>query len=64
VTAQLILPTTRAGGGFLTPSKLSMHARTNMEVISWFLPLRFDITKCESFQKIQVSSDRKTPAGT
>jgi hypothetical protein len=41
-----------------------MHARTNMEVISWFLPLRFDITKCESFQKIQVSSDRKTPAGT
>jgi hypothetical protein len=33
-----------------------------MELISNFLRFRFDITKCESFQKIRVSGDPKAPA--
>jgi len=30
-----------AGSGSFTALKLNMHARTNMEVISRFLPVRF-----------------------
>jgi RNA 3'-terminal phosphate cyclase (ATP) len=39
---QLLLPMALAGAGSFTATKLSQHARTNMEVIAEFLPVSFD----------------------
>lgn len=39
---QLMLPLALAGGGGFTVDKVSMHARTNAQVIEIFLPVRFD----------------------
>ena len=38
---QLLLPLALAGGGSFTTTKISLHARTNMEVIALFLPIIF-----------------------
>jgi RNA 3'-terminal phosphate cyclase (ATP) len=38
---QLMLPLALAGGGGFTVDEVSMHARTNAEVIERFLPVRF-----------------------
>jgi RNA 3'-terminal phosphate cyclase (ATP) len=38
---QLMLPLALAGGGRFTVDKVSMHARTNAQVIETFLPVRF-----------------------
>jgi RNA 3'-terminal phosphate cyclase (ATP) len=38
---QLLLPFALAGGGAFTAEKLNRHARTNMDVISSFLPVTF-----------------------
>jgi RNA 3'-terminal phosphate cyclase (ATP) len=38
---QLLLPFALAGGGSFTAEKLNRHARTNMEVICEFLPVKF-----------------------
>src|SRR5580704_16467088 len=38
---QLLLPFALAGGGSFTAEKLNRHARTNMEVIREFLPVKF-----------------------
>jgi RNA 3'-terminal phosphate cyclase (ATP) len=38
---QLLLPLALAGGGSFTATKVRLHARTNMEVISLFLPVTF-----------------------
>jgi RNA 3'-terminal phosphate cyclase (ATP) len=39
---QLMLPLALAGGGGFTVDEVSMHARTNAQVIETFLPVRFD----------------------
>jgi RNA 3'-terminal phosphate cyclase (ATP) len=42
---QLMLPLALAGGGGFTVDEVSMHARTNAEVIELFLPVRFEFGK-------------------
>lgn len=56
LTDQLLLPMAIAGGGSFTALKLNMHARTNMEVISKFLPVRFDLEASEGFTRVTLSS--------
>ncbi len=41
LTDQLLVPFALAGGGSFTAVKLNRHARTNMDVIREFLPVRF-----------------------
>jgi len=43
LTDQLLLPLAWAGGGVFRAINLSRHARTNIEVIRQFLPVRFDV---------------------
>jgi RNA 3'-terminal phosphate cyclase (ATP) len=43
LTDQLMLPLALAGGGSFTAMTLSRHARTNQDVISKFLPIRFEL---------------------
>ena len=40
LTDQLLLPLALAGAGSFTAEKINMHARTNMKIISEFLPVR------------------------
>src|SRR5262249_10080191 len=42
LTDQLLLPIALAGAGSFTAQKINMHAKTNMEVVSEFLPVRFE----------------------
>lgn len=42
---QLMLPLALAGGGGFTVDEVSMHARTNAQVIELFLPVRFEFGK-------------------
>jgi RNA 3'-terminal phosphate cyclase (ATP) len=42
---QLLLPFGLAGGGSFTAEKLNLHARTNIDVISKFLPVEFLVTQ-------------------
>jgi RNA 3'-terminal phosphate cyclase (ATP) len=49
---QLLLPFALAGGGVFTAEKLNRHARTNMEVISNFLPVEF--VTCEEPGRTRV----------
>ena len=44
---QLLLPMALAGGGSFSAVSLNMHAKTNMEVIRQFLPVRFEIAERE-----------------
>ena len=44
---QLLLPLALAGGGSFTACSLNLHARTNMEVIRQFLPVRFEVADGE-----------------
>jgi len=53
LTDQLLLPLALAGGAF-TATKLSLHARTNIEVISMFLPARFSVQEREGFVLVEV----------
>lgn len=43
LTDQLLLPLALAGGGSFTALKLNSHARTNMDVIEAFLPVKFAV---------------------
>ena len=43
LTDQLMLPLALAGEGSFTAMKLSRHATTNRDVISMFLPVRFQV---------------------
>ena len=45
---QLLLPMALAAGGAFRTAGLSPHARTNMEVIQAFLPVRFQVTELET----------------
>jgi RNA 3'-terminal phosphate cyclase (ATP) len=49
---QLLLPFALAGAGAFTATRLNRHARTNMEVISSFLPVKF--VTCEETGRIRV----------
>jgi RNA 3'-terminal phosphate cyclase (ATP) len=50
---QLLLPFALAGGGVFTAEKLNRHARTNMEVITNFLPVNF--TTGEETGRIRIA---------
>jgi RNA 3'-terminal phosphate cyclase (ATP) len=54
LTDQLLLPFALAGAGSFTAVQVNLHARTNMDVIAKFLPVRFEITAAEGFTRIQV----------
>jgi RNA 3'-terminal phosphate cyclase (ATP) len=56
LTDQLLLPMALAGGGSFTAQKLNMHARTNMSVISEFLPVKFEASEEEHFTRVRVSA--------
>jgi len=51
---QLLLPFALAGGGVFTASKLNRHARTNMDVVSTFLPVRFEIHEESGRTRVEV----------
>ena len=61
LTDQLLLPMALAGAGSLAAVKLSLHARTNVEVISMFLPVRFDTTECDGYVRVQVQKRQFAP---
>lgn len=48
LTDQLLLPLALAGGGGFRSVGLSLHARTNIEVIERFLPVRFQTAPAEA----------------
>jgi RNA 3'-terminal phosphate cyclase (ATP) len=55
LTDQLLLPMALSGGGSFTASKLNLHARTNMDVIAKFLPVRFETTEGDGYTTIAVT---------
>jgi RNA 3'-terminal phosphate cyclase (ATP) len=57
LTDQLLLPLALAGTGEFTATKLSLHARTNIEVISRFLPVHFAEEKSEECVRVEVTTD-------
>ncbi len=56
LTDQILLPLALAGKGSFTAQKSNMHARTNMAVISEFLPVRFDLREEEGLTRVDVAS--------
>jgi RNA 3'-terminal phosphate cyclase (ATP) len=54
LTDRLFLPLALSGGGAFTAAKLSMHARTNIEVISQFLNGRFATHEKEDAVHVEV----------
>jgi RNA 3'-terminal phosphate cyclase (ATP) len=54
---QLLLPLALAGSGTFTTTKLSLHSRTNIEVISLFLPVSFETEKNETSVQINVKQN-------
>src|SRR5258705_766336 len=55
LTDQLLLPLALAGAGSFTADKINMHARTNMKIISEFLPVRFELREAEGFTCVNVA---------
>ncbi|HEY3835410.1 MAG TPA: RNA 3'-terminal phosphate cyclase [Bryobacteraceae bacterium] len=55
LTDQLLLPLALAGQGSFTARKINMHARTNMAVISQFLPVQFEVRQDDNFCRVMVS---------
>ena len=55
LTDQLLLPLALAGAGSFTAEKINRHARTNMAVISEFLPVRFEIREEDGFMSVRAS---------
>jgi RNA 3'-terminal phosphate cyclase (ATP) len=53
---QLLLPFALAGGGDFTAQKLNRHARTNMDIISKFLPVNFATCQEGGRTRIEVTS--------
>ncbi|HXN50088.1 MAG TPA: RNA 3'-terminal phosphate cyclase [Bryobacteraceae bacterium] len=56
LTDQLLLPLGLAGAGSFTAEKINMHARTNMAVISEFLPMRFETSQEDHFTRVSVAN--------
>ena len=52
LTDQLLLPLALAGKGSFTAQKINLHARTNITVISAFLPVRVDLREEEGFVSV------------
>ena len=59
LTDQLLLPMALAGSGAFTGTKISMHAQTNMEVISLFLHVGFVAHKEEGCVRVEVTTDSR-----
>jgi RNA 3'-terminal phosphate cyclase (ATP) len=55
LTDQLLLPLALAGAGSFTAEKINMHARTNMKIISEFLPVRFELREAGGFTSVSVA---------
>jgi RNA 3'-terminal phosphate cyclase (ATP) len=55
LTDQLMLPMALAGSGSFTATKMSRHATTNRDVISMFLPVRFEVDSAEGCYKVRVT---------
>jgi RNA 3'-terminal phosphate cyclase (ATP) len=55
LTDQLLLPIALAGAGSFTAEKINMHARTNMAVISEFLPVRFETCEEDGFTRVTLA---------
>lgn len=55
LTDQLLLPLALAGAGSFTAQKINLHARTSMEVISHFLPVRFVTLEEPRFIRVNVT---------
>ena len=51
---QLLLPFALAGKGSFTATSLNMHAKTNMEVIRAFLPVRFEVVEAQGRSHVSV----------
>ena len=51
---QLLLPLALAGGGSFSAAFLNTHAKTNMEVIRQFLPVRFEVSEAEGYNRVSV----------
>jgi RNA 3'-terminal phosphate cyclase (ATP) len=55
LTDQILLPLALAGEGSFTAQKINMHARTNVTVISEFLPIRFQTREEDEFTRVEVA---------
>jgi RNA 3'-terminal phosphate cyclase (ATP) len=55
LTDQVLLPLALAGSGSFTATDLTLHSRTNMEVIQQFLPVRFATEQIGTGWRVQVS---------
>jgi RNA 3'-terminal phosphate cyclase (ATP) len=53
---QLMLPLALAGTGSFTAQKINLHARTNMEITSHFLPVRFEVCEEDGFTSMNVAA--------
>ena len=51
---QLLLPLALAGGGSFTAVTLNPHALTNMEVIAYFLPVKFVTSLDEGATRVEA----------
>ncbi|MEO8663469.1 MAG: RNA 3'-terminal phosphate cyclase [Bryobacteraceae bacterium] len=55
LTDQLLLPMALAGGGSFTATKVNLHAQTNIDVITKFLPVQFGVTEGGTAIRVEVS---------
>ncbi|KQV38770.1 RNA 3'-terminal phosphate cyclase [Massilia sp. Root335] len=53
---QMMLPLALAGSGGFTLDEVSMHARTNAQVIETFLPVRFGFERHDGLDRCTVTS--------
>ena len=53
---QMMLPLALAGGGGFTVEEVSLHARTNAEVIELFLPVRFRFDRHDGLEACMVEA--------
>lgn len=51
---QVMLPMALAGGGSCTAESISLHAKTNAEVIEQFLPVRFTFETRGNFNEVKI----------
>jgi len=56
LTDQLLLPFALAGAGSFTAQKINMHSRTNIAVITQFLPVGFETDERDGFTRIGVAA--------
>ena len=50
----LSLPMALAGGGSFTARKINLHARTNLDVISKFLAVRFELEDGDGYTRVTL----------